>query len=195
MRVTGGALRNRHVHAPRGRAVRPTPGRVREALFSILGAEVAQARVLDLYAGTGALGFEALSRGAAHVTFVEAHRPTAAALRAAAEQFGVAERSEVFAAPAERAAKLLVGRYDLVLADPPYALGFPAPAFAALAAAGLIDAQTTVVLEHAGRLPLPPTPGFIALRTERYGDVALSFLRSRREGDGLFVTPSDDGTQ
>ena len=72
--ITGGTLRSRRVPTPPGRAVRPTPARVKEALFSILGARVDDARVLDLFAGSGALGFESLSRGAAHVTFVEKHR-------------------------------------------------------------------------------------------------------------------------
>jgi 16S rRNA (guanine966-N2)-methyltransferase len=144
----------------------------------MLRERVEGARVLDLYAGTGALGFEALSRGASHVTFVEAHRTTAMTLRRAAETFGVAEQSEIVTSPAERAAKLLAGRYDLVLADPPYVLGFPAPVFAALTASGAIDPSTTVVLEHAGRAPVPATPGFTVERTARYGDVALSFLRA-----------------
>ena len=107
---------------------RPTPARVKEALFSILGSRVDDARVLDLFAGSGALGFESLSRGAAHVTFVEKHRPTADALRAAARDLGVAEHVLVIAAPAERAVGALGGRYDLVFADPPYAAPYPAAA-------------------------------------------------------------------
>lgn len=177
MRVTGGSLRSRHVHAPRGRAVRPTPGRVREALFSILGERIVDARVLDLFAGTGALGFEALSRGAAAASFVEAHRPTAEAIRKAAEGFGVAERVEVVSLPAERCARVLSGRYDVVFADPPYAQGFPGEVFAALAAAARIDEATTLVYEHPGRAAAPEHPGLSVTRTERYGDVALSFLR------------------
>src|SRR5471030_1178203 len=114
MRVSGGELRSREIHVPRGRGIRPTPGRVREALFSIIGERVRGARVLDLYAGTGAIGFEALSRGAAHATFVEAHAPTAARIRAAAAQLGVGDRATVVCARAERAAKALPGPYDLV---------------------------------------------------------------------------------
>ena len=83
LRLTGGTLRSRSVRTPSGRAVRPTPARVKEALFSILADRIGNANVLDLFAGTGALGFEALSRGAAHATFVEQHRPTADALRGA----------------------------------------------------------------------------------------------------------------
>lgn len=177
MRVTGGSLRSRHVHAPRGRAVRPTPGRVREALFSILGERVVGARVLDLFAGTGALGFEALSRGAASVTFVEAHRPTAAAIERAAGSFAVADKVDVLALSAEKAPRVLRGRYDLVFADPPYAQGFPSALFTGLAGAGVVDRETAIVFEHSGRAEAPALSGFAVTRTERYGDVALSFLR------------------
>jgi 16S rRNA (guanine966-N2)-methyltransferase len=175
--ITGGTLRSRRVPSPPGRAVRPTPARVKEALFSILGSRVDDARVLDLFAGSGALGFESLSRGAAHVTFVEKHRPTADALRAAARDLGVAERVVVIAAPAERAASAISGRYDLVFADPPYADPYPAAAFIALRARSAIDPGSTVVYEHSSREPAPADPGMRFERTERYGEVTLEFMR------------------
>ncbi len=175
--ITGGTLRSRRVPTPPGRDVRPTPARVKEALFSILGPRVGDARVLDLFAGTGALGFESLSRGAAHVTFVERHRPTAEALRATARALGVADQVAVFNAPAERAVRAVEGHYDLVFADPPYAQPYPAAAFAALRARGAIDAATTVVYEHAARTAPPADPAMQLERDARYGEVALSFYR------------------
>jgi 16S rRNA (guanine966-N2)-methyltransferase len=175
--ITGGTLRSRRMQAPSGRAVRPTPSKVKEALFSILGARVNGARVLDLFAGSGALGFESLSRGAAQVTFVERHRPTADALRRVARDFGVEDRVTIIAAPAERAAARLDGRYDLVFADPPYAQPYPGAAFAALRACGAIDAATTLVYEHASRAATPDDPAMRVERAERYGEVALAFLR------------------
>ncbi|MBV9440447.1 MAG: 16S rRNA (guanine(966)-N(2))-methyltransferase RsmD [Candidatus Eremiobacteraeota bacterium] len=175
--ISGGTLRSRRVPSPPGRAVRPTPGRVKEALFSILGERVANARVLDLYAGSGALGFEALSRGAAQVTFVERHRPTANALRSAAQALGVADRCTIVAAPAERAARALAGPYGVVFADPPYAQPYPGALFAALRAAGAIGRDTTVVYEHAARRAAPDDRALRLERSERYGDVALAFLR------------------
>jgi 16S rRNA (guanine966-N2)-methyltransferase len=175
--ITGGTLRSRRVPTPPGRAVRPTPARVKEALFSILGSRVTDARVLDLFAGTGALGFESLSRGAAHVTFVEKHRATADALRDSARALGVADHVEVIAAPAERAASALTGRYDLVFADPPYAHDYPAKTFATLRARRTIDPATTVVYEHSSRETAPPDPAMRVDRTERYGEVALAFMR------------------
>lgn len=174
--ITGGTLRSRRVPTPPGRAVRPTPSRVKEALFSILAGRVADARVLDLFAGTGALGFESLSRGAAHVTFVERDRPTAEALRASARSLGVAERCAVIHAPAERAVTALEGRFDLVFADPPYAEPYPAAAFGTLRQRGAIDAQSTVVYEHAARSAPPQDAAMRLERTARYGEVALSFL-------------------
>ena len=179
--ITGGTLRSRRVPTPSGREVRPTPARVKEALFSILGDRVEGACVLDLFAGSGALGFESLSRGAAHVTFVERHRPTADALRQTARRLGVDERVAVINAPAERAARALDGRYDLVFADPPYAQPYPHETFAALRESGAIDAATTVVYEHAGRSEPPADPTMTLERSTRYGEVALAFLRPQGE--------------
>jgi 16S rRNA (guanine966-N2)-methyltransferase len=175
--ITGGALRSRRVTTPSGRGVRPTPGRVKEALFSILGTRVDDATVLDLYAGSGALGFESLSRGARHVTFVERHRPTADALRETARALGVADQVAVIAAPAERAARSVEGPFDLVFADPPYAQAYPAPVFAALCERAQLTPQATVVYEHAARGAAPVDPHFRLERSERYGEVALAFLR------------------
>jgi 16S rRNA (guanine966-N2)-methyltransferase len=176
LRLTGGTLRSRSVKTPSGRAVRPTPARVKEALFSILADRVDNAKVLDLFAGTGALGFEALSRGAAHATFVEQHRPTADALRGTADAFGLADRTTVLAVPAERAARMVEGRYDLVFADPPYAQAYPAAAFATLRERGVIDERSLVVYEHSSREPAPSDPAFPVQRTAVYGEVALAFL-------------------
>lgn len=178
MRLSGGELRSRVIRSPQGAAVRPTPGRVKEALFSILGDEIAEARVLDLYAGTGAIGFEALSRGAAHVTFVELHAPTAAAIKAAALELGVAKRTTVIVAPAEKATTRLSGRFDFVYADPPYALPPPHLTFGNLRERRLVDAATTLVYEHGERADLFCSPGFTTVRDARYGEVMLQFLRT-----------------
>jgi 16S rRNA (guanine966-N2)-methyltransferase len=176
MRVSGGELRSREIRVPRGRTIRPTPGRVKEALFSIVGERVRDATVLDLYAGTGAIGFEALSRGAAHATFIEAHAPTAARLRETAALLGVTARTTVIAARAERAAQRLAGPFDLVYADPPYADPPPASALAALCSSGAIGRDTLIVYEHRpGSIDLEEA-GLTSRRTVRYGDVALDFL-------------------
>ncbi len=161
--------------------MRPTPGRVKEALFSILGDTIEGARVLDLYAGTGAIGFEALSRGAADVTFVELHAPTAQAIRAAAADLGVAARATVLLAPAEKAAARVSGRFDFVYADPPYASPPPHLTFSTLRVRGSIDASSTVVYERRDGAPAFAGPGFATVREARYGEVMLQFLRVEGE--------------
>ena len=177
MRVSGGELRSRVIRAPQGSAVRPTPGRVKEALFSIVGEQVDGARVLDLYAGSGAVGFEALSRGASHATFVELHAPTAHAIRTAAAELGVERRTTVLCAPAEKAVTRLTGRFDLVYADPPYAAPPPHLTFSTLRTRGTIDAGTTLVYERRHDAAPFVSPGFGTVRDARYGEVMLQFLR------------------
>jgi 16S rRNA (guanine966-N2)-methyltransferase len=124
MRIIAGQLRGRKLHAPPGFDTRPTADRVRETLFSMLASRLGSfegLRVADLFAGSGALGFEALSRGAAHATFVEIDPKAAAAVRANAEKLGVTDRIRVLAGSA---LALPPGEpFDLILADPPYAKG------------------------------------------------------------------------
>jgi 16S rRNA (guanine966-N2)-methyltransferase len=175
MRLSGGELRSRRIPVPPGRAIRPTPGRVREALFSILGSRIPGARVLDLYAGSGAVGFEALSRGAAHVTFVESHAPSAARIRGLARDFGVTGRTAVVAVPAERAARAVGDPYDIVYADPPYASPPPERAFTSLRESGAIGPSTLVIYEHRRGTP-SVIAGLRSVRLARYGEVALEFM-------------------
>jgi 16S rRNA (guanine966-N2)-methyltransferase len=175
MRVIAGRLGGRRLVAPRGLATRPTSDRVREALFSALG-DVTGAHVLDLFAGTGALGIEALSRGAERATFVESARPALAALRANLSALDLEAASRVIHAPCERAIASLDGAYDLVFADPPYAATASIPGlFAALTAAGRIRRGARAVVEHASRDPAPEI-GSLARRSSRaYGDTSLTF--------------------
>jgi 16S rRNA (guanine966-N2)-methyltransferase len=187
MRITGGVFRSRVLVAPPGSATRPTSDRVREALFSILTARraLAGARVLDLYAGTGALAIEALSRGAARATLVESKRAALAAIRANIEALGIGERVLVVPSTVERAALRVAenGPFDVVFADPPYAdVDSAASVLASLAAAKAFGKGATVILEHAaGRTPsvagLPPPDA------RRYGDTTLSFFLCERECD------------
>jgi 16S rRNA (guanine966-N2)-methyltransferase len=152
---------------------------VREALFSILAADVRGARVLDLYAGSGALGIEALSRGAVHATFVERSRSAAVVVRGNLEALGLGERTRVVVSDVERAASTLEGdrAFDLVFADPPYAevaKGGVARAIDALASKGVLGSPALVVIEHASRDD-PPVLASAALReTRRYGDTSVS---------------------
>jgi 16S rRNA (guanine966-N2)-methyltransferase len=185
MRITGGMYRSRALRAPRGQATRPTSDRVREALFGILASAgvVDGARVLDLYAGTGALALEALSRGAATAVVVESAREAIAALRANIEALGVGNRAQVVFADVHRAAVRIAaeGPYDLVLADPPWSLvesGEPPRALSDLVRAGALSEGGWVVLEHAARTVAPDAAPLIRLETRRYGDTALTFYKT-----------------
>jgi len=178
MRVIAGTQRGRRLMAPRSAAIRPTADRVREALFSILGDRVREARVLDLFAGTGAVGLEALSRGARHVTFVESGRAALGLLRANLHRCGAAASAEVrpcsVAAFFRRRSEGLAP-YDLVFADPPYAPAAGIRVLEALDRSAAVTVGTTVVLEHATRLPSPARVGsLIRTRQYRYGDTMLS---------------------
>lgn len=175
-KITGGNLGSRKLKSPKGMNVRPTPGRVKESLFSILQTRIAGSRFLDLFSGTGAIGFEAASRGAEKVVCVEGHRETAEAIREAAEQLGVSGRVEVVAAPVDRALYRLDGEFDLVYADPPYADEIPMQMFRLLLERNLLAADALVIFEHSARTILPDIPGYRGVREEVYGDVALAFF-------------------
>ncbi len=183
MRIIGGRHRGRPLKAPPGATVRPTGERAREALFDILGhGRFAErpvyegACVLDAFAGTGALGLEALSRGAAHAAFLENDRAALAVLRANIRALGEDERSTVLAASA-----LTPPRAEapaaLVFLDPPYGEALAAPALAALAAAGWLAPQALILLEVAAREAWAPPPGFALLEERRYGAARLIFMR------------------
>jgi 16S rRNA (guanine966-N2)-methyltransferase len=174
MRVIAGRLGGRRLVAPPGRDTRPTSDRVREALFSAL-ADVAGARVLDLYAGTGALGIEALSRGATAATFVENARPAVLALRENLATLDLTEHATVVSQPASRAAGALFGPFDLVLADPPYAkVAEVAATISTLLARGALSQRARLVIEHASREPAPVVGGFVARPSRSYGDTIVT---------------------
>ncbi len=174
MRIVAGRWGGRRIAAPRGGATRPTSDRVREAVFSILGDVVPGARVLDLFAGSGALGLEALSRGAAAAVFVDSAPAAARAVRTNLEALGVdAEVVRADAVVALRSAARAGHQYDLVLLDPPYRR---AAALAPALGAGLgavLAPGARVVAESDRRAPLDlPLP---LLDERRYGDTLIRF--------------------
>ncbi|MBI3178932.1 MAG: 16S rRNA (guanine(966)-N(2))-methyltransferase RsmD [Deltaproteobacteria bacterium] len=177
MRVIAGSARGRKLKAPKGRLTRPTPGRVREALFSMILPEIKGARVLDLFAGTGALGIEALSRGAASATFVEKDRRVSVVLRQNLAAVGA--DATVVALEAGRAIDRLTAageRFDIAFLDPPYASGLLEASLHRLAVRGIV--RTLMVCEHSTRQPPPVAPvGWVCARTRAYGDVTLSLFR------------------
>jgi 16S rRNA (guanine966-N2)-methyltransferase len=184
MRITGGEFRSRALKSPKGSLTRPTSDRVREALFSILGERAAAEKILDLYAGTGSLGIEALSRGAASVVFVERSKEAVAALQANVEALGLRERARILPSSVERAASRLEReRFDLVFADPPYAdvNGLAKEALEALFVP-LLQHAGMLLLEHASRDPPPAIAGLELEDTRTYGDTTLSFYARTQAG-------------
>ena len=177
MRIVAGRLGGRRLVAPKGAATRPTGDRVKEALFSVLGS-LEGARVVDLYAGTGALGLEALSRGASHVVLVESASPALAALRENVRVLGCETSCTLVAARVERIVDRLAkqGPFDLVLADPPWAeVAEATRAIAELVAAGGLAREGTVVLEHAAE-DAPSIAGLAVRDRRRYGDTGLALF-------------------
>jgi 16S rRNA (guanine966-N2)-methyltransferase len=175
MRVVAGRLGGRRLRAPAGAATRPTGERVREALFSILG-DIADARVLDLFAGTGALGIEALSRGAARAVFVERAPAAASVLRANLDALGLsAEHAELRRQDVLvvlRAARRRSETYDLVFIDPPYRRAEDWGGELAALLSPLLSPLARVVTESDRRLPLSLDLG--PSETRRYGDTLIT---------------------
>jgi len=181
MRIVGGSLGGRVLRAPTGAATRPTSEKVREAMFAILG-PVDGLEVLDLFAGSGAVGIEALSRGAAHATFCDSGRAALGAIRGNLRELGLDDRATVVAADALAfAARPPVrGPWGLVFVDPPYASELAVRAAAAIPPAHFA-AGASLVIEHDRRHAPPEVLGSL-LRTDdrRYGDTLLSFYGAAR---------------
>lgn len=181
MRIVGGSQRGRRLAAPAGGRIRPTGARVREALFDILthgaaGNAVEGARVVDLFAGTGALGLEALSRGAAHLTAIERDPAALAALRANIAALAPAGTATVVAADATRPPPA-PHACDLAFLDAPYRAGLAEPALRALVGGGWLTPAATVVVEHGIGDAIAPTAGLAVRDRRRYGGTGLAFLR------------------
>lgn len=176
VRVTGGAHRGRGLAVPPG--ARPTEGRVREALFSIWSDRLDRARVLDLFAGSGVVGLEALSRGALAVLFVDDSLRAVKTLEANAAQVGaqMGEIAEIRKLPLPAGLARLTGPYDLVFADPPYAFAEYEALLAGIAP--LLAPDGEIVVEHSSRTDLPIEAGrLVRTGVRRYGESALSFYR------------------
>jgi 16S rRNA (guanine966-N2)-methyltransferase len=175
VRIVGGTLGGRVLRAPAGSDTRPTSEKVREAIFNILGS-VEGDHVLDLFAGSGALGIEALSRGAARATFIDSRKTALAAIHANLGDLGLADRADVLAGDAVAcAARPTEIPWRLVFADPPYRSDLAARAVLAIPAACLAP-DAVIVIEHDRRNAPPEVLGSL-LRTDhrRYGDTLVSF--------------------
>ncbi|HIJ61369.1 MAG TPA: 16S rRNA (guanine(966)-N(2))-methyltransferase RsmD [Rhodospirillaceae bacterium] len=182
MRIIAGRNKGRVLAAPPGSATRPTADRVREALFNILAhgaTELARAAVLDAFAGSGALGLEALSRGAARVTFLETDPQAAAVIEANLRKLGAGSQAVLLKADATRPPRAAAPA-TLVMMDPPYKSGLATLALPALATAGWLADETLVVVEVAAGEPLKsPLPGWAVTDERTYGAARLVFIRKQ----------------
>ena len=179
MRIVAGTFGGRRLHAPKGREIRPTSDRVREAIFSILGPTVVAARVLDLFAGTGALGLEALSRGAAEAVFVDQSVFAVRLIRSNIDLIGVQDRVRVIQGSVNQAIHRLAGEgkaFDVIFMDPPYGQGAVQKTLSLLG--DVARAGTLVVAEHEVRDLLPllrEEQVWSKIQERKYGDTAVSF--------------------
>ena len=177
MRIVAGTLKGRRLQSPEWEGLRPTSDKLRETLFNVLAPHIQGARVLDGYAGTGAVGIEALSRGAAHVTFVERDPRATALIEANLRHCGVSDRYAIIRAGfAGIERPPATGPFEVIFLDPPYGAG---ELWAALdAAEPLVGEGTLLVLEHARRDLAPETKGTLnRMRLITSGDSALAFYR------------------
>ena len=179
LRITGGTARGRTLRGPRKPALRPTRSLVKEALFSILASLTPSlGRVLDLYAGAGALGIEALSREADWVDFVERDAKTCALIRQNLASAGFSDKARVFHIAARKALFILHDRYDIIILDPPYNSDELDRVMGDLGESPVVGENALVVAEHSSRRELAPRYGRLTLlKTRRYGDTSLSIFR------------------
>jgi 16S rRNA (guanine(966)-N(2))-methyltransferase RsmD len=180
MRIISGTSKGRKLITPKRYSLRPTSDRVKESLFNILGSEVEGKVVLDLFAGTGNLGIEALSRGAERVIFVEKGRQALQIIQTNLNQFGLTDRSEILPKDVIRAIGILKQSgecFDLILMDPPYEKGLIQRTLMKLNTHPIYHGDSILVIEHNRREPLPHIlDEWNLIRQQKIGDTLLSFL-------------------
>ena len=175
VRIIGGMWKGRKLSFPATKHLRPTLGRARESLFNWLAADIQDARCLDLFAGSGALGFEALSRGAAEVTFVEQDRKVARVLRANISNVGTT-KAQVFTEPAERFLRRHQAPWDIVFLDPPFRSNKLTSVLRLILSSNSLGASSLVYFEHARGEPFAPEQPWSVHRQARAGDTHFGLL-------------------
>ena len=180
MRVIGGKAKGRRLKVPKGRALRPTAARVKEALFNILPHDLSGLKVLDLFAGTGNLSVEALSRGATEAVLVDASRKSGKTIRENIHALGLSHKSKVWVAPVPRSIRLLSRKgetFDLIFLDPPYEKDWVGKILRAISQEGLLSKAGILVAEHSVREEVKESYGPLGLQDQRrYGSTVLSFF-------------------
>lgn len=189
MRVIAGEFRGRKLQSLPGKEIRPTSDKVKGALFNMIGPFFEGGRGLDLFAGTGSLGIEALSRGLGHVVFVDRHRQAVRLVQTNLHALGLEEKSEVYCMDAQAALARFAAdgrQFDLVFLDPPYALGLaPLNWLYEAGGRGILAEDATVVLEHDARVAVPDQVGILEkLKSRRYGSSMLTIFRRSQPPKG-----------
>ncbi|MGI6168615.1 MAG: 16S rRNA (guanine(966)-N(2))-methyltransferase RsmD [Christensenellales bacterium] len=189
LRIIAGEMGGRKILAPSGHKTRPTQNKTREALFSILQHKIPGCRFLDLFAGSGANGLEAVSRGAASVVFVERDGDALRTLRGNIRALGAENRCELAAGDFKMVMGRLKGRFDVVFMDPPYNGELIPQTMERLCLGRLVDGESAVVLEHEG--PLPDIQGFTLVDQRKYGRTLLSFFQWKESADEDLCVPGE----
>ena len=186
MRIIGGEVRGRRIGTLKGIRLRPTSDRVKESLFNILPRDLAGARVLDLFAGSGNLSIEALSRGAASVLLVDSSRDAARLIERNLAEVGFMDRARIWAKPVNAALRQLGARnlkHDVIFMDPPYDRGWLEKVLASIDKEEVVEVGGIVVAEHSRRERVAECYGSLTLKDQRaYGDTLLSFFELRPRG-------------
>ena len=187
MRIIAGTFRSRQLKSPKGLTLRPTSDRLRETLFNVLQDRIADSRFVDLFAGTGAIGIEAISRGAKEVIFIENHRPTAELIRENLDLLEIRSGARVLPIDAIRGLQKLAAEqsadslaFDIIFLDPPYAAAYEYEQILAfLGESPLLNPGGLVIAEHRRSFDLPETQGRLhAARILQQGDASLTFYTS-----------------
>jgi len=175
MRIVGGACKKRPIKVPKG-GVRPTKGIVRGAIFNIIGDNIINAEVLDIFAGSGALGIEALSRGAKHCTFVEKNPVT---LRTNITDLSLLKQATVLAHDFQRALRLVKNnQFDLIFADPPYNKNLVQKTIGLIKRHGLLANNGMLIIEHSPREKISVPAKFYVLKQRKYGDTMITIIKN-----------------
>ena len=179
MRITGGSAKGQIIKSPQSAAVRPTTDKVREAIFSMLGALATNwDRGLDLFAGSGALGIEALSRDVGWVDFVDQNSKCCLVIKQNLIKTGFIDKAHVYCCPVMKATGFLEHTYDMVFADPPYADNSLSALIPVLARSNFISANSVILISHASRNILEQQYGCLSrIKEKRYGDTSISIYQ------------------
>jgi len=179
MRITGGSAKGQIIKTPQSAAVRPTTDKVREAIFSMLGALASNwDRALDLFAGTGALGIEALSRDVGWVDFVDQNSKCCLVIKQNLTKTGFIDKAHVYCCPVMKAISFLEESYDMVFVDPPYADNCLSTIIPALSGSKLISADSVILVSHASRNILEKQYGSLSrIKEKRYGNTGISIYQ------------------